>query len=574
MRTQKIPNNQKQFVQSNQGDYNGNIWATFNIDLDSEPGVIKTSRRLDRVLTNTTVSTDRVQALVIHDGEYFVVTDDRVASCLINQDPTTEANWATITTLGTEDLGSETDAVSFEGKLLISLGTDIMSWIPSTTTKDNDWWVTATSGAALTAAYPHTMSVLRSGKDTLFVTDKNKVRYYNSTAGHTAITLDTLMTANTLTPSLDRMWAGTFTEVEDNAYVYELRVGDDSAYQAYEVDGRACLTMFTYKNTPFVITEKGYIQAFNGAGFETVAEFPWANKSKVMESVRPGSVQTSPTALAIHPKGAKVSGKYAFIYVNANDEYNDGYLLDDKGFSGVWVLNLETMSLNHRYSFTLESTDYGIAKVDRSGPVLITNTPETRIMVGGGTGLLKGVWMEGDSTPQGWFTTVRHESDSVADAFEKAITKYDTLDSGESVVTKYKDKEMPGLPLKINDATWADAYNLTTTSDCSALIADSDGNYNYDIFILAGHQAGKFGKVTNVSQGTTTKITVSEALGTLNETSDIQVENYKELTPEELKEYSKQGDSDVSTFRQHRVVMTGNVTVREFISKSNSKHEL
>lgn len=573
MSTQKIPQD-KQVIQSNQGDYNGNVWATFNIDLDSEPGVIKTSKRLDHVLDATKVGTDRVQAITIHDGEYFVITDDQAMSCSVNDDPTDSANWSDITTLGIEDLGSETDAVSFDGKLLISLGTDIMSWIPSSTTKDDDWWVTTTSGTALTAAVPHTMSVLRTGKDTLFVTDTNKVRYYNSTAGHTTITLDSLMTANTLTPSLDRMWAGTFTEVENNAYVYELRVGDDSAYQAYEVDGRACLTMFTYKNTPFVITEKGYIQAFNGAGFETVAEFPWANKSKVMEGARPGLVQTSPTALAIHPKGAKVSGQYVYIYVDAGDEYAGSSLLDDRGFSGVWVLNLKNYSLNHRYSTTIDSTDYGISKVNRSGPLLITNTPETRIMVGGETALTKGVWMEGTATAQGWFTTVRHESDSVADAYEKAITKYDTLDTGESVTVKYKDTEQPDLPLKLDDVTWTDAYSFTTTSDCSALTADSDGNYNYDVFILAGHQSGQFGTITNVTQGTTSKITISEALGTLNETSDVQIENYKTLTAEELKEYSKQGDSNVSTFRQHRIVMKGDVTLREFISKSNSKHEL
>lgn len=573
MSTQKIPNSEKQIIQSNEGDYKGNLWATFNIDLDSNPGTIKTSKRLKQVVGADTIgSSDIVQALQIHDGQYYLATSDTVADCSVNQDPTNESNWGTIATLGTEDLGLETDMTSFAGLLLISLGTDVMSWNGST--KDDDWWTSTITGTALTASKVHTLEVLRTGNDTLFVTDGNKIRYYNAAAGHTTITLDTLMTANTLTPSLDRMWCGTYTEVENNAYVYEVQVGNAAANQAYDIDGRVALTMFTYKNTPFVITEKGYIQTFNGAGFETVAQFPWANQSKVMEGCRPGLVQDSPTALAIHPKGAKVSGKYAFIYVNADDEYvSGGTNLSTRGASGVWVLDLETYSLTHRYALTNETTDYGVHKVDRSGPLLITNTPQTRIMVGSAVDNVEGVWMEGAETSQGFFITTRHESDSFRDAFETAVTKTDTLDTDESVTVKYKEEELPNIPYLIDDVSWLDATTFTTTDTTI-----SDSMVGYEVLILAGHQAGKMCHITAVSGGTTKSVTVDEELGTLNELSDIQIENWTKMNPNtenEVDEATKLGASDHNThFRQHKVVMKGNVKLREFISKSNSKEEL
>lgn len=572
MSTQKIPNSEKQIIQSNVGDYSGNLWSTYNIDLDSNPGVIKVSRKLSRVIDADDIGTDIVQALQIHDGNYYLATNDRVLNCSVSNDPTNSANWSATGSLGIEDLGIETDMTSFTGLLLISLGTNIMSWDGAT--KDNDWWTAVTSGTALTTLKTHTLEVLRTGTDTLFVTDGNIVRYYNSAAGHTAITLDTLMSAQCLTSSLDRMWVGTYTEVENNAYVYELRVGDDAALQAYEVDGRACLTMFTYKNVPHVITERGYIQAFNGAGFQTMAQFPWANESKVMEGCRPGLVQESPTSRAIHPKGARVSGKYCYIYVNTDDEYvTGGKKLNDRSPSGVWVLDLETYSLTHRYALPDASTDYGYHIVNRSGPVLITNTPETRVMVGGTVNNTSGVWMESNDTAQGYFTTVRHESDSIADNFEKFVVKHNTLNTGETINTKYKDVTEPSLPLTITDISWLTSTKFTTTN---ALTGVEVGD---EVEIISGYRSGYMCHITEIEGSTTKTITVDESIGLLNQLSDIQINRWIKIEPqpdedtnaERIVYGSTEGSSPV---REYKVVMKGDVTVREVISKSNNNEEL
>jgi hypothetical protein len=573
MSTQKIPNTQKQIIQSNDGDYKGNLWSTFNIDLDSNPGTIKTSKRLNRVVDATLWGTDDiVQALQIHDGQYYVATNATVADCSVDQDPTDESNWGTIATLAAEDLGLETDMTSYRGLLLISLGTDIMSWDGST--KDDDWWTVTISGSALTASKTHTLEVLRTGNDTLFVTDGNLIRYYNPASGHATITLDTLMTANALTPSLDRMWVGTYTEVENNAYIYELRVGDTSALQAYEVDGRVCLTMFTYNNIPYVITERGYIQAFNGAGFATVAQFPWANESKVMDGCRPGLVQDSATGKAIHPKGAKVKGKYCYIYVDTDDEYqSNGVKLDTRSPAGVWVLDLETYSLTHRYSLTAESNEYGQHIVDRSGPLLITNTPETRLMVGGSVDSVEGIWMEGTETNQAYFTTVRHESDSVTDAFETFVVKHDTLDTDEEITVKYKDVSLPNFPLTVADITWLDATSFTTTNALTDVLAGDE------VEIIAGYRAGNLANIVSIEGSTTKTVVIDQSLGVLNELSDIQIDRFKNIDMGDVEmtnEYIKVGASgDASSpSRQYKVVMTGDVKIREVISKSNSKEQL
>jgi hypothetical protein len=570
MSTQKIPNSQKQIIQSNDGDYKGNLWSTFNIDLDSNPGMIKTSKKLTSAVGADTIDTDSVvQALQIHDGFYYLATNDDVYRCSVNQDPRIETNWSDVGSFQAFDLGLETDMTSFAGLLLVSFGTDIASWVGTTLTED--WWTDVTSGTALTASKTHTLEVLRTGNDTLFVTDGNLIRYYNAAAGHTTVTLDTLMTANCLTPSLDRMWVGTYTEVENHAYVYEIQVGNAAANQAYEVDGRVCLTMFTYNNVPYVITERGYIQAFNGAGFQTIAQFPWANESKVMEGCRPGNVQDSATSKAIHPKGAKVKGKYCYIYVTTEDEYQNGVKINDRSPSGVWVLDLETYSLTHRYALTAETTDYGVHLVDRSGPLLITNTPETRIMVGAEVEGQGGVWMESDETAQGYFTTVRHESDSIADNFEKFVVKHDLLDTDETIRTKYKDVTAPGLPYTVTDISWLSATQFTTVNTLTGI---EEGD---EVEIISGYRSGYQCHITEISGGFTKTVKVDESIGLLSELSDIQINRWKKIEPndetnaERIVYGSEEGSSPV---REYKVVMKGNVKVREVISKSNNNEEL
>ena len=569
MSTLRIPSSEKQIIQANKGDYIGNMFNSYNLDLDSNPGTIKVSKKLTRVLDNTQWGTDDVvQALQIHDGFYYVATTRAVFRCSVNDDPTAEINWIEVTTLSAEDLGFETDMTSFNGLLLISLGTDIMSWVD--VTKDDDWWDVTTSGTALAANFTHTMEVLRSGLDTLFVTDRNRVRYYNTAAGHTQITLDTLMTANCLTPSLDRMWAGTYTEVENNAFVYELRVGDTQALQAYEVDGRVCLAAFTYSNTPFVITERGYIQAFNGAGFKTIAQFPWANESKVMEGCRPGLVQDSATSRAIHPKGAKVKGNYCYIYVDTNDEYTDTNLTP-RAASGVWVLDLETYSLTHRYSLNDDTGTFGTHKVDRSGPVLITNTPETRIMVGGSINNTEGIWMESNAVNQGYFTTVRHESDSVDDTFEKVIIKADKLDATESITVKHKDISFSNLPLEVLAVTWLSANQFNTLATLTNVAVGDE------VEICAGFAAGQICHITDITGTITKTVTVDASIGVLNNLSDVYLTSYKKIDnvyTSDDGEVKKIGAGEVSPSRQYKVVMQGDVTLREIISKSNVKHEV
>lgn len=566
MSTQKAPNNNKQWLQGNQGDYFGNVVDSFNMDFDTSPGVAKASKKLTPLLVDD-LGTDNVQAIVMYDRKYTVVSQNEFFTCSVSNDPTTQANWSEITAFRSEDLGFETDAIVFQDLLLISQGTDILSFNGSVI--DNDWWTVATSGTALTANKTHTLEVLRTGNDTLFVTDDNHVRYYNAAAGHTSVDLETEFTAHVLLPGLDKMWVGTYTETSSNAFIYEIQVGNDIASNAYPVSGLAALSGFVYRNTPYIITERGFIQAFNGAGFDTIAQFPFALTGGYPDGVKPGLIQDSSHARAIHPKGCQVRGKYAYIFVDLANEYNSGEQLDERSHSGVWVLDLETFSLTHRYGLAT-TNDKGSAKVQSSGPIFLPQATDTFIMVGSEIDDAPGVWMESDETTFGHFTLARHEADSVADIFESLTIKADTLASGESVQAAERTEVRDTLT--VEDVTWLTATQFTTSN---ALTGVEVGD---EVFIYAGAHAGEHAYITAIDGTTTKSVTVDTSIGTLNDVSSIYITNFNKMEDEmdsTSGEWKKVGGPEgAHTFAQYRLWLTGEVTIRETISKSNNKEGL
>ena len=208
--------------------------------------------------------------------------------------------------------------------LRISDDTDIQRYNGSAS-YNASWWIGEISGTALTANYPHILHIHRGGAETLFVTDKNKVRYYNASAGHSEVILQNDLVANCVDSGVSAIWVGSYTETSENAYVYEMYVGEQLngapvARNAYKVDGRAVLALWVSDNIPYIVTEKGYIQAFNGAGFTTVAEFPFVLDPSMLDGVRPGLVQDQSVSRPIHPNGVDTHGDSVFILINTTND--------------------------------------------------------------------------------------------------------------------------------------------------------------------------------------------------------------------------------------------------------------
>jgi hypothetical protein len=345
----------------------GEILESFSVNINNPIGKIKSSRTLTKVLDETDFSDDRVQALAVYykqgsvlSPRYYAIANGEVLQCSVTNDPTDASNWSVENGIATSGFGDETDAVVFDDLLLISRSQDILSWNAST--DDNNWGTTVANLPALTADYPHTMHAHSgNGGEFLFVTDANKVHYTEILSGSgnaSTVTLAKDRVACCVDSGISATWVGTYSNSNNKALVYEIYTGEQIdgtpvARNAFEIDGRAVLSISVLNNIPYIVTDKGNIQAFNGAGFITVAQLPFSGSSFVFDGMRIGNVNEDNNERPVHPKGMKAHNDSIFISINTESE-NLGFSQDPYATntpSGIYEYNTLTGQLHHRYSF-------------------------------------------------------------------------------------------------------------------------------------------------------------------------------------------------------------------------------
>ena len=589
MSTFRIPNN-NQIRQLARFDTAGELKESFSIDINNPYGKIKASKKLTKVLDESDFksSNDRVQALAVYDPgdltpvRYFAINDEAVLICSVTDDPTNSSNWTDIDDLpglfDESNLGTETDAAVYNGLLLISLSQDILSW--NGAVDDVDWWTTVAKGGEtgtnLIAGYPHTMHVHQGGQETLFVTDKNLVHYANETAGHSTITLSQDQIAVCVDSGVNAIWVGTYSTSSNQAYVYEIYVGEqiDSvpvARNAYKVDGYAVLSLTVLNNVPYIITEKGNLQAFNGAGFTTVASLPFSGTSFVFDDMDIGNIDPDSEERPVHPKGMRAFNDS--IFINVNTESSSRETLDQDPYapntpSGIYEYNTVTGQLHHRYAFSESISSNGAKRCNYSGPLLITDSSYTFLMAGTEiNNSTAGLFME-SADHYGYFTTTEIMSGSITDTHESGYLKAKTLADGESITLKYRTTKRDNI---FADGSLAAANEFNTTETVTgATVGD-------ELTVIDGPNAGKTAHITAINTGTTTNIVLDGNVGTTGDSVSVEITNFKKVSDTYTiadGEVKRWGDFGTNPWIQYKVILDGDIEVREFISKGNSKQEM
>lgn len=589
MATYNLPNSNGQIRQSNKGDVYGELWGTFNVDLTSSPGKIKTSRQLYTSLSEAKMDNDDLLASVVFNGYiYNLLKADRYQYLEAYRNPRISGSWvsASSTALTTTNY---TDAVVFDNNLLVSGSTNIaMNDNPSSPSWDEDWWTTIVSGTALTASVPHVMDVSNIGAETLFVTDANLVRYYNPTAGHSTVTLASNLIACALATDYKATFVGTYSN-SGNARVYEIYVGEqvDSvpvARNSYPVDGTAVLSMDVVDGVVYIVTDRGHIQAFNGVAFVTVGSFPFAFDSVAIDGMSVGDIAASNIDRGIHPKGMRAYGKSLYLNVNTNNQLIDdlasnpidnddifnNVVVNERSASGVWEFDTETQVLNHRYALKYSADQVGFHRLQNSAPILILDNQYTRILTAGRLDSARtDVFVENpDQVPTGYFITSEIDSNTVQEAWERFNLKVEQLGDGDSIEIKYRTSKNHEYPAYAS-GTFLSANTFNTTDDLS-MVAEGD-----EIELIDGDNAGLMAHVTAIDESESVySITLDRDISTAGVTCYARFQNWKLATHTEEGQIVFTGLGETSTYVQFKVVMTGNVEVRGFMNKGNSKNEV
>jgi len=565
----QIPNSELQIRQSNRGDLFGELWETFNIDLTSNPGKILNSKKLELVLGDSVLTgAAGLHDLLIFDGRYYAFTEDETFVCSVGDDPSVPGNWSIRAAVGDNDIN--TTAVVFDGLLRISLDTDIARYNGGASYAD-DWWTEDVGGTALTAGFPHVTETVQSQKETFFVTDKNLVHYLEKGGSPKIVTLDSNVVACCLAPALSgSMWVGTYNETSGKAYVYEIYVGEvvgsTAVYrQAYPIDAQAVLAIWVVDNTPYIVTEKGTIQVFNGAGFKTIAYFPFIFNGKDLDGVSPGLIQDSNRARPIHPRGVKVVNDIAFLLVNSEDTSTTDTPVSTRFHSGVWEFNTSNSSLSHRAALADTANDYGASILDESGALLVTDNADAFLMCGAGA-TDTGLYVMKDTPSQGWFVTPELNSDTIQSAYNKITHKATTLGVGETINTLYRTRKRETIR---GTANWVSATEFVTTDDWSGVVVGDLVRVN------TGYGTGDWGSITAITTSATTyTVTLNRSIGLADATSKVYSDNFKLISAEMTTaggEFKTVGVGDVNPWVQFMVILKGEIEYRSFDSKDNAK---
>jgi len=556
------------------GDVSGELASTFNIDLTSSPGKIKVSKKLGRVLSHSDLGSKEIQDITSNTDTYWIATNGKVYKCDMDNDPTLAVNWTEETAVvDTLDLQT-TFLAPFNGAILISDGSEIHR-ITDAGSYTSAYWTSTLSGTALDASYGHHMHVHRGGQETLVVCDKNKIRYYNATAGHSTITIDDALAAHCVDSGTSAVWAGTFARSGEYAYVYEFYIGEQIdavpvARNAYKIGARAVFAIAVAENIPYIINELGELQAFNGASFVTVAQLPFSTERTRLYGVKPSTIFET-NSRPVNPNGMKVQGDTILIYINTREDVTNGDPANERSPSGIWEYNIKTGVLNHRFSTANSSAEYGSSRLSKTAPLYVAHTPETLILAGGGkiSDADTGLFAYSTATPSGYFTTPEIEARTVQENFERITLKAKTLASGESILVKYRTSKNPYLPAYA-DITWTSATTFTTTDTDFANIVAADGN---EVEVVSGYGAGHLAHITGISYSNPTyTVTIDRSVGSNAQTARIRVDNWIKIDDPYVQadgEFKIIGINVTAPWIQFKVSMTGNIELRRFMLSTN-----
>lgn len=561
MATYSLPNSNGQIRQLGMGDRFGELWSSKNIDLSSSPGKIKLSLPVQSVMDATDLTNDAIVAIELYKDNIYVLTANT-----LYRDDTPYNNFASVSTTPS----NAADMVVFDGEIRIVDNTNVDRY--DGTTYNTDWWTGTISGTALSSSYPHVAEVVRnSGKDTIAITDGSRLRYYNSTAGHTSFTWDSDVIACCQTQGLNLGWIGTYSESSQGAQVISWAVGDSQYRQAYPVDGHAVLAMCVYNNIPYLITERGEIHKFNQAGFTAVGTIPMWRKPEFLTGVETGLIQSYALARPVHPKGMRVVGNKIWIYIDTNSSER-GENVNERCPAGIWEFDPQTGSTTHRYSIGFDT------KLGQCGPLFTINDPQARFYFGARRDNLDGTGEEHlyredltGSDNYGYLVTTEMHSESFEENFNNVYIG-SLKDSNDKIVVKYRTSQSLTLPIQ-SDVTWASTTQFNTTTDLS------DVSVGDEVEVLTDAGAGRCAHITKIDQSSSTySVTVDEAIGTENSPASVQFDNWSKLDTYDTTELIKRiGINETNTSIQLKFYMEGDSgypEISRMVVKSNNKKQL
>lgn len=525
-----LPNENKVFLQNNRSNVypQGNLWATFNMDFQSNVGVARVSPRLrintsatddadlgvpvafrwysskiwaicgTRIFTNggepddsfsedatTGFQTDYSEDesdLEIFNGTLCATTTDALYS-------TDGSNWTARDTLSTGTSHVMTYFKRFNRLYYANLADNIQS-IDST-------WVTADPGfdyaiSLSTSSAQYTVTALRSNSNFVWIGVSNLFSYGE--------------------PGKICQWDGISAQISN-----EFILNNAQAVLSIAIDPQ-------YDN-PYVMDSNGVLSAWNGNGFSEVGRLPFPF------SKLPYNVADADNERFIHPNGMYFTKNGTLRCLINNRPAVSSLSVVENMPSGVWEWTKEN-GFYHVQSFSYTPisagtiTDFGQNRIARVGAIASMNIPSSSNVDGtfmagatvytNASSTLAAIFFDNskdDVQKKGYMTSDWWESEEIADKWERYWMSYrQFLDASDNITVKYRNVEEAPVEGTI---TWVDTTHFTVAN--SAVVVSnywtSAMGTGGEVEILRGTGGGSCVHITNAElSGGTWTVTIDEAV--------------------------------------------------------------
>jgi hypothetical protein len=501
MATYSIPSSEKRILQPNTGDVQGNVFATFNTDLQSNKGRIRSGGNVLRAYGNSNDSDFAGYAAAILKTTAGVTRHYAISDKAFNSGAgTPTSSWAQASTSGDDPDSGNTimDAVNFDGLLLVSTATDIKSWNGSTWAS---WWGTTLSQSALTSGQRHLMKVGADGN--LYVVDfGNKLYKVTTSAGVTltgAGTLDFSDTTHEFTcveTSSNRLWIGTKNEAGEAIIIeWDMSPSSNSANRLHKMGARAVGCIAIWNGTPIALLSNGKIKYFNGDGFVDLpgAQLPVGDKLLLDDFVHPNGWDIIDGLPHFLLKGGVQTVEVTFTDETSNNWYFPG---------GIWCLDPE-IGLYHRFAVGAGASsqkDYGLSSLAEVGALCAVEDSSTKFLCSyeyydedGATVSVLAYHDAAKTKPaRSFLATIPYDTFNDPIKTVKAIHK--RLGSGDQINLYYRTHEAE--PVRLS-GVFISTTQFNTTDDSSDVVA------GYHAIIKNGTGAGQWLRVDRVASSST-----------------------------------------------------------------------
>lgn len=561
------------YLQTNRSDVLGSLWASLNIDLQSNLGALRVSPRL--VINTSTVDsasmTSAPRAFKFF-GVFFTISGGRV--------------FQSATALPTSAFAVNADT-GFKTNYNNLSDLDLFNGILFSTTQDEVWSLSAIGGTwtrrggatPLTTNVYHGLKYFKKYNRLYVIGTRSKVysfdtAYTLATSGDYSLDLGfndefqiLCMAVNT-----NSVWIGVTASTNQigRGRIYEWDGISAQVTNEFILDGsNSCEAIIIKDNIPYAVDGNGRLLKFTGYSFQEVGRLPYNNIATLNN--------TNVTGF-IHPNGLLVTYNSTILMNVSNINNNDALTTNENLPSGVWEWS-EEFGMVHKYSPSLTRLD---------AVATITDFGQNNIYYLGGAGALANAdslsspptgrnpkiivgftYYTNPSTTKsaifvddvndtlqkaGYFVTVKFPASdpkdqlSVQNAWQNIYTMYrKLLNTNDKITIKFRNEEIDPVTVA---GTWTSTTTFTTTTDVSALVG-------YEVEPVLGLGSGKTSHITSVTGSGTYTVTVDETYTGATGISTIRIQNWKKISTvtSGSSTYDGTGVGPVSNWCQFKLAM-------------------